>query len=246
MRDYDKEGREQPHKKYNYDFDGIVRDYMMRDFERHFAAGPALEIGCYHGDSTIQLTERFADLTVIEASAEALEIARGRVPGRVKFNCSTIEQMDFASTFSSIFMINTLEHLEDAGAALAKARSWLSETGKLFVLVPNADAASRQIAVHMGLVESNDSVTQAEWQHGHRRTYSFDTLERDLRQNGLQSIARGGIIFKALANFQFDRALQAGIIDDAYVAGCHRLGQIYPNLCASIYSISQRVPGLRP
>jgi hypothetical protein len=104
--------------------------------------------------------------------------------------------------------------------------------------VPNADAPSRQIAVHMGLVEHNDAVTPAEWRHGHRRTYRFDTLERDLKICGLKTVARGGIIFKALANFQFDRALEAGIIDTAYVDACHRLGLTYPALCASIYAIA--------
>jgi SAM-dependent methyltransferase len=240
MRDFDKEGKEQAGKKYNYNFDGIVRNYMMRIFEPHFAAGPALEIGCYHGDSTVELEKHIADLTVIEASPEAMAVARGRVSKRVKFLNAMIEDIELEPMFSSIFMINTLEHMEDADAILSKVRTWLADTGKLFVLVPNADAPSRQIAVHMGLVEHNNAVTEPEWRHGHRRTYSFDTLERDLRKCGLKTIARGGIIFKALANFQFDRALDAGIIDEAYVDACHRLGEIYPSFCASIYAISQR------
>jgi len=240
MRDFDKEGLEQAGKKYNYNFDGIVRSYMMQDFLPHFAAGPALEIGCYHGDSTVELEKYFSDLTVIEASAEALAVARRRVATRVKFINAMIEDSEFEPGFASIFMINTLEHVEDAEAILTKARGWLADAGKLFVLVPNADAPSRQIAVHMGLVEHNSAVTKPEWQHGHRRTYSFDTLERDLRKCGLKTIARGGIIFKALANFQFDRALDAGIIDEAYVDACHKLGEVYPSFCASIYSISRK------
>jgi len=240
MRDFDEEAREQAGKKYNYDFDGIVRSYMMRTFQPHFGAGPGLEIGCYHGDSTVELEKHIRDLTVIEASAEAMAIAQGRVSKRVKFRNAMIEDIEFEPIFSSIFMINTLEHMEDAQSILSKVRTWLADAGKLFVLVPNADAPSRQIAVYMGLVEHNAAVTPPEWRHGHRRTYSFDTLERDLRKCGLNTIARGGIIFKALANFQFDRALDAGIIDAAYVEACHRLGEIYPSFCASIYSISQK------
>jgi SAM-dependent methyltransferase len=238
MRNFDEEARELPDKKYNYNFDAIVRSYMMRDFRPHFAPGPALEIGCYHGDSTVELVRHFDDLTVIEASADAMRIARSRVPPHVRFRNAMIEDLEFEPKFGSIFMINTLEHMESAVAALTKVRSWLADAGKLFVLVPNADAPSRQIAVHMGLVEHNDAVTPAEWRHGHRRTYRFDTLERDLKICGLKTVARGGIIFKALANFQFDRALEAGIIDTAYVDACHRLGLTYPALCASIYAIA--------
>jgi SAM-dependent methyltransferase len=238
MRNFDEEGGDFADKKYNYDFDAIVRSYMMRDFQPHFTAGPALEIGCYHGDSTVELAKHFTDLTVIEASADALEVARRRVPAHVEFRNAMIEDVDFEPKFASIFMINTLEHLEDSVRALTKVRSWLAAGGKLFVLVPNADAPSRQIAVHMGLVACNDAVTPAEWRHGHRRTYRFDTLERDLKESRLKTVARGGIIFKALANFQFDRALEAGIIDEAYVAACHRFGLIHPSLCASIFTIS--------
>ncbi|HEY3656708.1 MAG TPA: class I SAM-dependent methyltransferase [Steroidobacteraceae bacterium] len=240
MRDFDKEAAAQPDKKYNYNFDSIVRSYMMREFEPHFAGGAALELGCYHGDSTVELSKHFTDLTVIEASADAIGIARPRVAPSTKFINSRIEDARLERAFSSIFMINTLEHMDDAQAILTKTKGWLSEAGKLFVLVPNADAPSRQIAVHMGIVEYNDAVTVPEWNHGHRRTYSFDTLERDIRKCGLRVSARGGIIFKALANFQFDQALEAGIINEDYIEGCYKLGTIYPSFCASIFAVARK------
>jgi SAM-dependent methyltransferase len=241
MRDFDKEAKELPNKKYNYNFDAIVRDYMMQDFQLHFRAGSALELGCYHGDSTIELARHFDDLTVIEPSADAIEIAKGRVPATVKFVNAAAEDVEYEQRFDSIFMINTLEHVDDAEFLLRKVCGWLKEDGKLYVLVPNADAPSRQIAVLMGLVDHNHAVTAPEWKHGHRRTYAFDTLERDLRTGGFRVAVRGGLIFKALANFQFDKALDAGIIDMAYVDACHKLGCIYPRLCASIYTIAQKM-----
>jgi 2-polyprenyl-3-methyl-5-hydroxy-6-metoxy-1,4-benzoquinol methylase len=186
------------------------------------------------------LSGRFADLTVIEASTEAVNIARKRVSPNVKFVNSLIESFEVANKFSSIFMINTLEHMDDAQAVLTQVGKWLDETGKLYILVPNADAASRQIAVYMGLIDSNNAVTTPEWNHGHRRTYSFDTLERDVTQSGLRVVVRGGLIFKALANFQFDAALEAGIINQQYVEACYKLGGIYPTLCASIFVVAQR------
>jgi hypothetical protein len=71
-------------------------------------------------------------------------------------------------------------------------------------------------------------------------------LSAHLRKAGLQAIARGGVFFKALANFQIDAALQAGIITKAYMDGCFELGQHYPELCSSIYVICERAaPTLR-
>ena len=119
-------------------------------------------------------------------------------------------------------------------------RKWLTPSGRLFVVVPNADAASRQIAVKMGLVETNNAVTAGEFAHGHRRTYSLDTLEHEVRRSGLEVESRGGIFFKPFANFQFDLLLKNKVIDQAYLDGCYALGMQYPELTASIYLVCRR------
>lgn len=239
-RDFNQEAKPLADKKYNYNFDAIVRDYMMRAFAPFFQPGPALELGCYEGDSTLELEKAFDDLTVVEASSDALAVARRRVGAKVRFIESTIEDLDPGTQYETIFLINTLEHIEDAVAALTRIRGWLSPTGRLFVLVPNADAPSRQIAVFMGLVESNNAVTPGERVHGHHRTYSFDTLNADLRRAGLSVMQAGGILFKGMANFQMDKALDAGIIDMDYIDGCYRLGQLHPTLCSSIFAVCTR------
>ena len=83
---------------------------------------------------------------------------------------------------------------------------------------------SRQIAVKMRLISYNAAVTPAEAEHGHLRTYSLDTLERDAVAAGLRVVHRSGIFFKALANFQWDRLLQPDIINKEYLEGFYKLG----------------------
>jgi 2-polyprenyl-3-methyl-5-hydroxy-6-metoxy-1,4-benzoquinol methylase len=239
-RDYDAEAGQFGDRKYNYDFDARVRSYMMRAFEPFLPAGRALEMGCYLGDSTEWLTRRYADLTVIEAAPSLVEAARQRFGAKIRFVCSTFEATELSETFDAIFLINTLEHLDDPVGVLRRIRGWLAPRGRLFLLVPNAQAPSRQIAVKMGLITHNAAVTEAEWKNGHRNTFSFDTLERVVRDGGLRATQRGGLIFKALANYQFDAALAAGVISDAYVEGCYQLGMQYPELCASIYLVCER------
>lgn len=117
---------------------------------------------------------------------------------------------------------------------------WLSENGRLFLVCPNANAPSRQIAVKMGLISHNYAITEAEQKHGHRITYSFDTLERDAKAAGLKIIFKTGIFFKALANFQWDKLLQTDIISNEYLEGCYELGHIYPDLCASIFLLCEK------
>ena len=97
--------------------------------------------------------------------------------------------------------------------------------------MPNANAASRQIVVNMNLIDHNQAVTEGEFKHGHRKTYALDTLLQEVKDAGLCPIQNGGI----LGGFhQLDKALDAGIIDRAYLEGCYHLGMRYPDLCASV------------
>ena len=117
---------------------------------------------------------------------------------------------------------------------------WLTDDGCLFVVCPNANAPSRQIAVKMGLISHNSAITLSEAEHGHRITYTLDTLERDAVVGGLKVVHRSGIFFKALANFQWDQLLNTDIISKEYLDGCYALGQQYPDLCSSIMLICKK------
>ena len=227
-------------RKYAYDFDSILRHYMLRTLGPWFRDGKALEMGCYQGEVTEMLARRFPDLTVIEASDELVAAARARVGGAVRFIHGLFEDVEIEERFDSIVLMHTLEHLDDPVRVLSKVRGWLSAAGRLFVVVPNANAPSRQIAVHMGLIQHNAAVTDGEREHGHRRTYSLDTLERDALDGGLTVTHRGGIFFKPLANYQFDELIGGGVISDGYLEGCYRLGMRYPDLCASIYLVCEK------
>ena len=237
MRDYDSEFQNNQFRQYAYDFDSIVRRYMMRTLSPFFSSGKALELGCFEGESTKLFSDHFHDLTVLEASGDLIAIARTRVPYSVSFIHGTIESASLDAIYDSIFLVHTLEHLDDPIASLARIKSWLSPGGKLFLVVPNAHAPSRQIAVKMGIIETNHSVTEAERLHGHRCTYSLDTLEHDARAAELRVQTRGGIFFKPFANFQFDMLIRHQVVDQAYLDGCYELGMHYPELTSSIYII---------
>lgn len=241
MRNHDAEFQDNQDRKYAYDFDDVVRGYMMRTLAPYFARdGKALEIGCFDGSSTRLIAGHFKDLSVLEASGELLETARDRVPPAVRFVHGRIEDAEFAPEFDAIFLVHTLEHLDDPVGALSRIRGWLGPEGRLFLVVPNAQAASRQIAVRMGLIESNHAVTAGERLHGHRCTYSFDTLEHDARSAGLRIESRGGVMFKPFANFQFDLLIKHKVIDQGYLDGCYALGMQYPELTSSIYLVCRR------
>jgi 2-polyprenyl-3-methyl-5-hydroxy-6-metoxy-1,4-benzoquinol methylase len=241
-RDYNKELKDTSDHKYAYGFDfDVMHPYMLKSFIPFFKTGNLLELGSFKGDFTRRFLPHFKDITCVEASDEAIEIAKKELGDKVKFINSLFEKTVLPEKYDNIILTHVLEHIDNPVALLKKINNeWLSNTGRFYLVCPNANAPSRQIAVKMGLISHNSAITPAEKEHGHRITYSLDTLERDAKAAGLNVIHRSGIFFKALANFQWDRLLATDIISPEYLEGCFQLGQIYPDLCSSIFLVCEK------
>jgi 2-polyprenyl-3-methyl-5-hydroxy-6-metoxy-1,4-benzoquinol methylase len=240
-RDYNQETSDTASHKYAYGFDfDVMHPFMLRAFQPFFRPGRFLELGSFQGAFTRRFVEHFTDVTCVEASDEAVAVAKSVLGDRAKFVCSTFEAAKLDGRFDDIVMTHVLEHVTDPVAVLRRVKEeWLAPGGRFLLACPNANAPSRQIAVKMGLISHNSAVTPAEREHGHQITYTLDTLERDARAAGLGVIHRGGVFFKALANFQWDRLLGTDIISKEYLEGCYQLGQQYPDLCSTIFLVCE-------
>jgi SAM-dependent methyltransferase len=224
-------------RKYAYSFDfDVMHPCMIKSFEPFFNKGSLLELGSFKGDFTRRFLPYFDDVTCVEASEVAVTEAKRKLGDKVTFVNSLFEKATLPKRYNNIVLTHVLEHLDDPVLVLKRINEeWLAEGGRFFLVCPNANAPSRQIAVKMGLITHNAAVTPSEAEHGHRCTYTLDTLERDAVAAGLKVVHRSGIFFKALANFQWDRLLQTDIISKEYLEGCYKLGQQYPDLCSSIF-----------
>jgi 2-polyprenyl-3-methyl-5-hydroxy-6-metoxy-1,4-benzoquinol methylase len=241
-RDYDAEIKDNASRQYAYDFDfDVMHRFKIKEFERFFRKGSLLELGSHTGSFTEFLLPYFDDITCLDASEVAIQEAQRRLGERVSFVHGALESVSLPRRYANIVLTHVLEHVDDPVRILGRVKTdWLEDGGRLFLVVPNANAPSRQIAVLMGLISHNAAVTAGEAEHGHKRTYSLDTLERDVSAAGLNVVHRAGIFFKALANFQWDRLLRTDIISEEYLEGCYKLGQRYPDLCSSIFLLCER------
>ncbi|WP_071467518.1 class I SAM-dependent methyltransferase [Polynucleobacter asymbioticus] len=244
-RDYNKELEDSSnadHEKYGYSFDfDVMHPYQIKSFEPFFLKGSLLELGSFKGNFTSRFLPYFDDITCVEASDVAIAEAEKKLGNHVKFINALFENVTLPKRYDNIVLTHVLEHLDDPIFVLKRINDeWLAPGGRLFLVCPNANAPSRQIAVKMGLISHNSAVTSAEADHGHRCTYSLDTLDRDATAAGLKVAYRSGIFFKALANFQWDRLLKTDIISKEYLDGCYKLGQQYPDLCSSIFLMCER------
>lgn len=241
-RDYNLEFDDKVGRKYSYNFDyDVMHYYFIKAMQPFFKGNDVLELGCFMGKFTQRLQRYFSKITCVEASNEAIMEAKKILRDDVKIINSTFETAKLADKYNNVVMTHVLEHVDEPIKVLQRVKNeWLSDDGKFFLICPNANAPSRQIAVKMGIISHNSAVTLAEKKHGHKITYTLDTLERDVKSAGLNVIYRSGIFFKALANFQWDKLLNTDIISKEYLDGCYELGQQYPDLCSSIYLVCQK------
>ncbi len=241
-RDYNAEIKDTNDRQYAYAFDfDVMHPFMIRSFAPFLVQGSVLELGSFKGDFTRRLLPHFDDITCVEASDVAITEAKRTLGKMVTFVNSPFETANLPRRYDNIVLTHVLEHLDNPELVLKRVNDeWLADGGRCFLVCPNANAPSRQIAVKMGLISHNAAVTPAEAEHGHRYTYSLDTLEQVAVASGLRVVYRSGIFFKALANFQWDRLLQTDIISKEYLEGCYKLGQQYPDLCSSIFLMCER------
>jgi 2-polyprenyl-3-methyl-5-hydroxy-6-metoxy-1,4-benzoquinol methylase len=241
-RDLDLEHSDSSERLYAYRFDYLMHDWFLDRVRAYLNPNSTcLELGCFEGKFTHQLSNIFHSVHAVEGSLSLYNKLLSLFDSNynVELYHSLFELFTSSHKYGNIFLMHTLEHINDPQQVLEKCRQWISDDGYVLILVPNANAISRQIAVNAGLIHYNTVVTEAEHQHGHRRTYTLDTLTHEVTKAGFKVADRGGIFFKALANYQLDRCIQTNIIDDRYISGCLELGRLYPDFCSSIFVVCQ-------
>lgn len=219
-------------------FEQRLHGYMLRAFKDELPKGKALQLG-YSSDLTQRLAGLFPDLTVVEPSLDVVDDARKTFPRRTKFVAAPIETYAADQKFDAIFLIHSLEDVADPIAMLSRLRGWLSSHGRLFLVVANANAPSRQIAVEMGQISEATAVTMGEYRNGRRRTYNLSTLKADIIDANLIATKSGGIFFAPFANGHCEALIKSGQIGEEHLEGFYQLGKRYPDLCASIYAVCE-------
>ena len=157
-----------------------------------------------------------------------------------EFHFSLFEEFNSEKKYDYIFASYILEHVLDPVEVLKVARKALKDDGILFVIVPNANALSRQLSVHMGFYDDLKSLTENDIYHGHRRVYDRVDLNKDIEASGFYNISQGGIMLKILADFQMDKLIEDKTLKNEQLNGLYKLGMEYPDLCGSLFSILKK------
>lgn len=218
----------------------LMRHLEMRVFKQHMNRGFALELGCEIGYMSELIAPLVDELDIVDASDLFLEKTRSKGIPNARYFCSLFEEYAPDRAYESIFASHVLEHLINVQQVLLIVKESLSASGHLFVAVPNARALSRQLARHMGLIDSLYDLTPNDLRGGHRRVYDGVTLRRELETAGLEVVSQGGIFMKPFADFQMDKLIDSGILGEPQLEGLYRMGYEYPDFCADVYAIARK------
>ena len=89
----------------------------------------------------------------------------------------------------------------------------------------------------MGLLKKLKELTPNDINHGHRRVFDRQSLDKLISSAGFENVDQGGIFLKILADFQLDKLFDSNFFDEKIIDGLYKLGREYPDLCGSLYSI---------
>jgi ribosomal protein S18 acetylase RimI-like enzyme len=239
-RDFDLEATNESGRQYRYYTDHIVREkFLLRVGKLLRPHKPALEIGSHDGSMTEQLLGIYNYLSVLEPSNQMADVVRSKFGDRVRAFNVTLDDFLSYREFDDIFLVHVLEHLERPIQSLKHLRDHMNQDSRLFVLVPNAFALSRIIAVKMGLLADELEILESEKVQGHLRNYDSSTLKAHVEEAGFEIIDSGGVLLKPLANFQMDTALDANLISKEYVDALDKLSLVSDFGTASIFVVAR-------
>jgi len=224
------------------DFYSITKELeaeLMLPFLNLKKGGKALELGCGVGESSTHLAPFFSSLVVCDGSETFLMKARDRLKAHnhVEFRYALFEEITDENLYDFIAANYILEHVDDVGILLEICYKALKQGGYLFVIVPNAKALSRQLAVKMGLLDSIYTLAENDIKHGHKRIFDIDSFMEEITKTKFDIIAHGGVYVKPLANFQLSQLIDTKILNKNHFKGLKLLADDYPELSGSIYFV---------
>lgn len=124
---------------------GLLSGFLHINLPLEAEAGDKLlDIGCGIGLQTKLLQKKGVQITGIDSSACAIEMAKEISDGE-EFICADFFELSDEEKFDFIRLDNVIEHIEKLPEFLGKIMILLKPGGKLIVFTPNANSASLKL-----------------------------------------------------------------------------------------------------
>ena len=217
-----------------YDFDNeiILKWYAKRIVETTKQADSLLELGLGYGYTTNIFSETIRDHFVIEGSKAVIDNFRKNFPNcKAEITEALFEEFQTEKQFEIIVMGFVLEHVDDPVAVLKHYKKFLTNTGRIFASVPNAEVLNRRLGNAMGLLPDMQLLSEHDHVLGHQRYYTSETFTADAKQAGYEVVRLEGIYLKPFTTKQ----MVSLNLDKSVLDALCQVGVDYPELsCAML------------
>lgn len=203
-------------------------------FKRFMVPGSILEMGPAEGLMTQFLVEESKDVTLLDGSEVFCQMLKQKFPKATTIK-ALFEEFEPNRTYDNIILGHVLEHVDNPEVILVKCKEWLKDGGKVLAAVPNARSIHRQAAVVMGLIPSEDTMSELDYHHGHRRIYNPESFRNVFTKAGLHIDHFGGYWLKPVTNAQIHQHWSASMLD-AFM----KLGERYPDIAGEIFVVASK------
>lgn len=242
--------------KFFKEYELMMVDYLVASVWDHAAGRSLLDVACGNGLVTSRLAARFQRVVGIDASSSHVAMARQNHPNMEFIECLA-EDFPLDERFSTVTLLNLLEHVSDPVSLLRSLSNRLEDEGVMIINVPNAMALNRRIATLMGTLEHEHELSPYDIEvAGHRRYYDMESLVADVTAAGLKIVKKGGVFHKSLSQAQFNWLLEKGEWSGggfgwgrvgaekskdwrkAFCDACYEYGKMRPDECNLIYIVA--------
>lgn len=222
--------------KYSHDNFLVLNAYSKRIMELLQKRGSCeelslLELGLGHGYTTLQFEGKFAYHSVVEGDREVIDIFKQNNKNiNVEIIHSFFEDFECDKKIDVIVAGFILEHVDNPEQIVKKYRDYLSENGKMYIAVPNAEALNRRIGYESGLLNDMFELSESDQRVGHKRYFCKESILSLCKESGLKVNLVEGLYLKPLTYSQME---SLNLSEEIYNAFC-TVGRLYPELCTGM------------
>lgn len=220
-------------EQFPYELDNnLILHWYPKRLATKLNPGSLLELGLGHGYSTKEFLAIVDKYTVIDGSSSVIEQFKQNNPQLAELNLihSFFEDFQTTERFDNIVMGFILEHVDDPIVILQYYQTLLSENGKLFIAVPNAESLHRRLGFHAGLLDDLHRLSDADLALGHQRYFDISTLTKLIEQSNMTIQSIEGLFLKPLSTAQ----LQSLSLSDEVYQSMMQMGIDYPELSTAL------------
>ena len=165
------------------------------------------------------------------------------VEGFLESSLSRLAEAHALRPFGLIIASGVLQEVADPGPFLAAIRSLCGPDTAVQIDVSNARSLHRLTAVAMGLLEDPAALSERGRMLQQRAVYDRDSLFAEVTRAGFAVKAEGGIFLKPFDHARMEKALTAGVLDEAHLRAYEELGERFPALASEVWMELRRRDG---